>query len=355
MLISKPEGKSVYNDADMRAPEKILNHPVTQETLDFTKPIALMVVSVLHFFTDDAQVTRIVLEGDRTSGIELKAGQKLERISCSGDVILCAGAFNTPALLQHSGIGPAEHLRAIGIEPLVDLPAVGNHLMEHPIAYTNYELAGKRQGLFDAEDPKHLIKWLLRRRGKLTSNIGETDAHIRTDPAMPGPNFQLLFSPAYFMEHGLQSWDAPAASIVASFIAPESRGSVRVRSADPLRRFTLATAQKPDWRSGSRLDCSAPIARRRERGLYLTGADPWGRRPAPRGARPRRGGPLHAHGPHPGPMGGLRSSPCCPERRLRPIWLMTFSAEARRLPCWPRRSDGFPACLCCRPRVEAPC
>ncbi|HUO72399.1 MAG TPA: GMC family oxidoreductase N-terminal domain-containing protein, partial [Solirubrobacteraceae bacterium] len=114
-----------------------------------------------------AQVTRIVLEGGRASGIELKAGQKLERISCSGDVILCAGAFNTPALLQHSGIGPAEHLRAIGIEPLVDLPAVGNHLMEHPIAYTNYELAGKRQGLFDAEDPKHLIKWLLRRRGKL--------------------------------------------------------------------------------------------------------------------------------------------------------------------------------------------
>jgi choline dehydrogenase len=183
-----------------------------------------------------AQVTRIVLDADRASGIELKDGKTLERIGCSGEVILCAGAFNTPALLQHSGIGPAEHLRATGIKPLVDLPAVGEHLMEHPIAYTNFALAGGRQGLFDAEDPKHLIKWLLLRRGKLTSNVGETGAHIRTDPAMPGPNFQLLFSPAYFYDHGLQSWDAPAGSIVASFIAPESRGWVRVRSADPLRK-----------------------------------------------------------------------------------------------------------------------
>src|SRR5512146_2162671 len=60
LLVSKPEGKSVYIDADMREPEKILAHPVTRETLDFTKPIALMIVSVLHFFTNDDEVRRIV-------------------------------------------------------------------------------------------------------------------------------------------------------------------------------------------------------------------------------------------------------------------------------------------------------
>jgi S-adenosyl methyltransferase len=60
LLVSEPEGRSVYIDADMREPEKILDHPVTRDTLDFTKPVALMLVSVLHFFTDDDQVRRIV-------------------------------------------------------------------------------------------------------------------------------------------------------------------------------------------------------------------------------------------------------------------------------------------------------
>jgi hypothetical protein len=60
LLVSKPEGRSVYIEADMREPDKILNHPVTRDTLDFTKPIGLMVVSVLHFITDDDQVARII-------------------------------------------------------------------------------------------------------------------------------------------------------------------------------------------------------------------------------------------------------------------------------------------------------
>jgi hypothetical protein len=60
LLASSPQGRSVYIDADMREPEKILDHPVTRDTLDFTKPVALMLVSVLHFFTDDDEVRRIV-------------------------------------------------------------------------------------------------------------------------------------------------------------------------------------------------------------------------------------------------------------------------------------------------------
>ena len=60
LLMSKPEGRSVYIEADLREPEKILSHPVTRETLDFTKPAALMLVSVLHFVTDDDQVRQIV-------------------------------------------------------------------------------------------------------------------------------------------------------------------------------------------------------------------------------------------------------------------------------------------------------
>ena len=183
-----------------------------------------------------AQATRIIIENGRAAGVELKTRRGLERVDCSGEIVLSGGAFNTPALLQHSGIGPAAHLRSVGIEPLVDLPAVGENLMEHPITYCTFELKPGYEGLVGADSPKELANWLLRRPSKLASNVAEMVAHVQTDPAMPAPNFQFLFAPAYFFEHGLQSWDEPAATIALSMWTPESRGHVRVRSADPLRK-----------------------------------------------------------------------------------------------------------------------
>jgi choline dehydrogenase len=182
-------------------------------------------------------VTRVIVERGRAVGVEVTDGKHgRERIDAGSEVILAAGAFNTPALLQHSGIGPADFLRSVGIEPIADLPAVGEHLMEHPLVYVTHELASGQLGMFDAEDPKHVLKWLLRRRGKLASNFAECGAHIRTNPSMPAPNFQLLFGAGFFFDHALMSWDAPAAVIGASFLAPRSRGSVRIRSADPRRK-----------------------------------------------------------------------------------------------------------------------
>ena len=108
--------------------------------------------------------------------------------------------------------------------------------MEHPLVYVTYELAAGQVGMFDAEDPKYALKWLLLRCGKLASNFAECGAHIRTDPTMPAPNFQFLFGAGFFFEHGLVSWDAPAGVIGASYIAPRSRGTVRIRSADPARK-----------------------------------------------------------------------------------------------------------------------
>lgn len=185
----------------------------------------------------NALVTKVLVERGRAIAVELNGARGArERIDATTEVILAAGAFNTPALLQHSGIGPADFLKSVGVEPIADLPAVGEHLMEHPIVYVTHELAAGQIGLFDAEAPKHLANWVLRRRGKLVSNFAECGAHIRTDPAAPAPNFQLLFGAGFFFEHGLVSWDAPAAGMALSYIAPESRGSVRVRSADPARK-----------------------------------------------------------------------------------------------------------------------
>jgi choline dehydrogenase len=184
-----------------------------------------------------ALATRIVVERGRAVAVEVRdAKGKTERIAVGSEVILSAGAFNTPALLQYSGIGAADFLRSVGVEPVADIPAVGEHLMEHPLVYLNFELTGGHLGLFDAEEPRQLVQWLLRHRGKLCSNVAECAAHVRTDPTMPAPNFQMLFGPAFFFEHGLVSWDAPAGVIGCSYIAPRSRGHVRIRSADAARK-----------------------------------------------------------------------------------------------------------------------
>ncbi|MFA4081370.1 GMC family oxidoreductase [Mycobacteroides salmoniphilum] len=182
-------------------------------------------------------VTRILIENNTAVGVEITDGKgNRERIAAAGEVILAGGAFNTPALLQHSGIGPADFLHSVGVDPIVDLPAVGQHLMEHPLVYVTHELAGGQIGLFDAEHPRHLKNWLLHRRGKLSSNVAECGGHLRTDDSMPAPNFQVLYAPAFFYNHGSMAWDTPAATIAMSYVVPRSRGWVRIRNNDPTRK-----------------------------------------------------------------------------------------------------------------------
>ncbi|AEF39609.1 GMC family oxidoreductase [Hoyosella subflava] len=181
--------------------------------------------------------TKILIKHGRAAGVETTDRKgNLQRLLAKSEVILAAGAFNTPALLQHSGIGPAPYLRSVGVKPIEDLPAVGLHLMEHPLVYLTHELKEGQVGLFDAENPRHLVTWLRHRRGKLTSNVAEAGGHFRTDSSMPAPNFQVLFAPGFFYNHGAMSWDRPAATIAMSYIAPRSRGTVRIRSADPGRK-----------------------------------------------------------------------------------------------------------------------
>jgi choline dehydrogenase len=185
----------------------------------------------------NALVTRIIVEGGRAVGVEVSdRNGATQRINAHAEVIVSGGAFNTPALLQHSGIGSADFLRSVGVTPVVDLPAVGENLMEHPLVYATYELTGGHIGIADVEKPKYLLEWMIRRRGKLTSNVAEAAAHVRTDASLPAPNFQCLFAPGYFYDHGQMAWDVPAATIALSYIAPRSRGTVRIRSNDPTRK-----------------------------------------------------------------------------------------------------------------------
>lgn len=99
------------------------------------------------------------------------------------------------------------------------------------MAFLNWRVAGDT--LDDAAEPKYLLPWLLRGRGKLSSNIAEGVVHWRSDPSLPAPDFQIVQAPVYFWEHGFRKTGAPAVTIGASYVGPKSRGAVTLRSADP--------------------------------------------------------------------------------------------------------------------------
>jgi choline dehydrogenase len=179
-----------------------------------------------------ALVRRVLVEGGRAVGVEYEQGGKSHTARAGREVILAAGAYGSPQLLMLSGIGPAEHLREHGIEALADSPNVGSHLMEHPMAFVNWRTRAKGT-LHDAADPRNLLPWLVAGKGKLSSTIAEAAVHWRSDASLPAPDFQLLFAPVYFWEHGFRKRGTPALTIGAAYLRPESRGSVRLRSADP--------------------------------------------------------------------------------------------------------------------------
>ena len=118
-----------------------------------------------------AQVLRVQLEGGRATGVSYRDRRGREHVArADREVILAAGAIGSPQLLMVSGIGPADHLREIGVEVAHDLPGVGQNLQDHPYVVCIWEskLGGS---LYGADKPKALLEWLLRRSGPLTSSV----------------------------------------------------------------------------------------------------------------------------------------------------------------------------------------
>src|SRR5690348_13049681 len=116
-------------------------------------------------------VARVALEGDRAVGVVLRDGRgREETVRAEREVLLSAGAIGSPQLLMLSGIGPADHLREVGVRVAVDSPAVGQNLQDHPYVVCVWE-ATVAESLYGADKPKPLLEWLLRRSGPLTSTV----------------------------------------------------------------------------------------------------------------------------------------------------------------------------------------
>ena len=135
-------------------------------------------------------------------------------------MILSAGA-GSPHLLLLSGIGPAGELRKLQIDPAVDLPGVGKTLRDHLVAGLLARVTAPIS-LATAETKANVARYLLRRRGPLTSNIAEAAAFLRTRADLPAPDLELIFAPALYLDEGLTAPVEHGVTIGAVLLRPGS-------------------------------------------------------------------------------------------------------------------------------------
>jgi len=177
-------------------------------------------------------VDRVRLEDGRAVGVEVRVGGEVRVVRARREVILSAGAVMTPTILLRSGIGASEELRRHGIDVHVDRPAVGADLQDH---VASGMVVGTAAGsLFGADrDPRVLARWVARRSGPATSNLGEAIAFLRTQESEPAPDIELLAIPAAMLDHGRTRFPQHGMTVAAIVLTPESRGRIALRAADP--------------------------------------------------------------------------------------------------------------------------
>jgi choline dehydrogenase-like flavoprotein len=174
----------------------------------------------------------------RVRGVKLAGKTPTAVARARREVILSAGSISSPQLMMLSGIGDPEKLRALGIDPVVDSPAVGMNLQDHPFLVGIWE-ATIGGSLADAEKPAALLDFLLRRRGPLTSPVGEGFLFTRSDGGSGPPDLQFHLAPAYFADHGFEEYDGHAITIGPVLVAPRSRGELNLTSSDPEAKPSL--------------------------------------------------------------------------------------------------------------------
>lgn len=185
----------------------------------------------------DSLVRRVLLENGRTVGVEVERAGQSRQLHARREVVLCAGAVQSPQLLMLSGIGEGETLRALGIETRQHLPGVGANYHDHLAAGILMEMSNSESyGISLRAAPRgawNLLEYALFRRGPLASNVFEANAFVRSVPDLDRPDLQIVFQPArrnpgtfpFPLGHGF------ALSVVHLY--PRSRGRVSLASPDP--------------------------------------------------------------------------------------------------------------------------
>ena len=188
----------------------------------------------------NALATRVILERTRATGVEYARTGRLHQASTTREVLLAGGVFNTPQLLMLSGIGEADHLREVGIEPRVSLPGVGKNLQDHLSVDVHHARRGR--GPFHAEmrldrAAVNMARAYVLGTGPGTVLPSRLHAFLKTRRELAVPDIQFLFrgapARAYPWFPGITPAYEDSFGLRPVMLHPESRGVVRLRSADP--------------------------------------------------------------------------------------------------------------------------
>jgi len=184
-----------------------------------------------------AMVTRVLIEGGRAIGVELVEGSgALATIRCGREVLVTSGAFGSPKLLMQSGIGPADHLRSVGIDVVHELPGVGSNLQDHLDLFVICECSGDYT--YDNYAKLHRTVWaglqyILFKTGPVASSLFETGGFWYADPEARSPDIQFHLGLGSGIEAGVEKLRNPGVTLNSAFLRPRSRGTLRLASADP--------------------------------------------------------------------------------------------------------------------------
>jgi choline dehydrogenase len=190
----------------------------------------------LHILPNALAAHLLFGEEREVIGLEFLVEGDSRKAMARKEVVLCAGAFNSPQLLLLSGIGDAAELKELGIEVRHHLPGVGKNLQDHLLVgmayYTNYsptlDSSGRFPGILWS-----VLQYLTRKKGPLTSCVAEAGGFLKSHPELPGPDLQFNFAPAFFIRHG---FDNPkrgrGISAGNTLLQPYSQGAVTLSGAD---------------------------------------------------------------------------------------------------------------------------
>lgn len=180
----------------------------------------------------NAHVTGLQSEKSRITRIRYVRNNIAEVVRVKGEALLCGGTVNSPQLLMLSGIGPGDMLKRLGIKVVKDLPGVGKNLQDHVFVPVTYRCT-EPVTLADAESIGSILKYMLFRKGLLTSNISEAGGFIRTEPGLPSPDLQFHFGPGYYINHGFERPAGHWFTFGPTLISSQTRGHITLRSSDP--------------------------------------------------------------------------------------------------------------------------
>jgi choline dehydrogenase len=187
----------------------------------------------------DAIATKLLFDGTRCTGVAYRQRGQDRRELAAREVILCGGAVNSPHLLQISGIGPADHLKEIGVEVVADLPGVGANLNDHYVVRLVHRVAGAvtiNQLSRGARLMREALRWATIGDGALTFGVTSAMVFCRSRESLASPDLQLLFTPASYAQDRFRELEhEPGMTVAVCPVRPESRGTIMAQSPDPLR------------------------------------------------------------------------------------------------------------------------